>query len=107
MNMPLTRVVADLHCHTVASTHAYSTVTELARAAAEQRLLAIACTDHGPGAPDAPHLWHFGNMDVLPPSIEGVRVLHGMEANVMDFSGRLDLPEDGFSRWISVLPRCT
>ena len=27
MNMPLTRVVADLHCHTVASTHAYSTVT--------------------------------------------------------------------------------
>lgn len=54
MNMPLTRVVADLHCHTVASTHAYSTVTELARAAAEQRLLAIACTDHGPGAPDAP-----------------------------------------------------
>lgn len=71
MNMPLTRVVADLHCHTVASTHAYSTVTELARAAAEQRLLAIACTDHGPGAPDAPHLWHFGNMDVLPPSIEG------------------------------------
>ena len=96
MNMPLTRVVADLHCHTVASTHAYSTVTELARAAAEQRLLAIACTDHGPGAPDAPHLWHFGNMDVLPPSIEGVRVLHGMEENVMDFSGHLDLPEERF-----------
>lgn len=43
-----------------------------------------------------PHLWHFGNMDVLPPSIEGVRVLHGMEANVMDFSGRLDLPEERF-----------
>ncbi len=58
--------------------------------------LAIACTDHGPGAPRRPHLWHFGNMDVLPPSIEGVRVLHGMEANVMDFSGRLDLPEERF-----------
>ncbi len=106
MNMPLTRVVADLHCHTVASTHAYSTVTELARAAAEQRLLAIAYRSWS-GRPRRPPSVAFGNMDVLPPSIEGVRVLHGMEANVMDFSGRLDLPEERFSRWISLLPRCT
>lgn len=40
--------VADLHCHTVASTHAYSTVGELAQAAASQGLSAVACTDHGP-----------------------------------------------------------
>lgn len=66
MYTPLTRVVADLHCHTIASTHAYSTVTELAKAASERGLLAIACTDHGPAAPDSPHIWHFGNLDVLP-----------------------------------------
>ncbi len=96
MPAPLTRVVADLHCHTIASTHAYSTVTELARAALQQGLLAIACTDHGPAAPDSPHIWHFGNLDILPPSIEGVRVLHGMEANVTDFDGHLDLPENRF-----------
>ncbi len=94
----LSRVVADLHCHTIASTHAYSTVTELARAAAEQHLLAIACTDHGVGAPDSPHIWHFGNLDALPDCIEGVRVLRGVEANVMDFDGRLDMPADRLSR---------
>lgn len=90
----LSHVIADLHCHTIASTHAYSTVTELARAAAEQHLLAIACTDHGVGAPDSPHIWHFGNMDALPDRIAGVRVLRGVEANVMDFDGRIDMPVD-------------
>ena len=89
----LTRIVADLHCHTLASDHAYSTVTELAAAAAEKGLTAVACTDHGIGIEDAPHLWHFMNLSILPPSIRGVRVLHGVEANVMDMAGRLDMPE--------------
>ncbi len=91
-------VVADLHCHTLASTHAYSTVTELAAAAAGRGLLAVACTDHGIGIEDSPHLWHFLNMKVLPPRIEGVRVLRGVEANVMDASGRLDMPDEALER---------
>lgn len=89
-----TQIVADLHCHTLASDHAYSTVTELAAAAAEKGLRAVACTDHGIGIEDAPHLWHFMNLGILPPTIHGVRVLHGVEANVLDMSGRLDMPED-------------
>lgn len=88
------QIVADLHCHTLASTHAYSTITELANAAAQRGLCAVACTDHGIGLPDAPHLWHFMNLRALPPVIAGVRILHGVEANVMDFTGRLDMPED-------------
>lgn len=89
-----THIIADLHCHTLASDHAYSTVTELASAAGKAGLAAAACTDHGVGIEDAPHLWHFANLKILPPYIEGVRVLHGTEANVMDLSGRLDMPED-------------
>ncbi len=34
------------------------------------------------------------NLRALPPVIAGVRILHGVEANVMDFTGRLDMPED-------------
>lgn len=85
--------VADLHCHTVASTHAYSTVGELAQAAASQGLSAVACTDHGPAAQDAPHIWHFTNLHVLPSHLSGVRVLKGIEANVLE-GGRLDIDDE-------------
>lgn len=85
---------ADMHCHTVASTHAYSTVTELVCEAAQKGLKAIAVTDHAPGIPDGAHLWHFGNLKSLPPYIRGVRVLHGAETNVIDYNGGIDLPEE-------------
>lgn len=85
------RPIADLHTHTIYSTHAYSTVTENAKAAADRGLLAIAMTDHSLSTPEPGHHWHFVNMRILPPSIAGVRVLHGVEANVLDGDGTLDM----------------
>lgn len=85
--------VADLHAHTVASGHAYSTVLEIARAAADKGLAMIAITDHGPAMPGGPHAYHFSNQKALPNELFGVRVLKGIEANVMDRDGRLDLDE--------------
>jgi putative hydrolase len=82
----------DMHMHTVASTHAYSTVVEMAQFAKFKGLKAIAITDHSNGIPDGAHPWHFGNLRCLPPYIQGVRVLHGAEANIMDYDGNLDLP---------------
>ena len=40
-------IIADLHTHTIASTHAYSTITEMVQAASAKNLYAIAITDHG------------------------------------------------------------
>lgn len=97
------QLVADLHVHSIASGHAYSTITENARAGKARGLAAIAITDHGPALPGAPHLYHFGNMKVLPPEIEGIRVLHGVEANVMDRDGKLDVPEFYLARLDIVL----
>ena len=85
--------IADFHTHTVFSPHAYSTITENARAGAQNGMILVACTDHGEATPDSGHYWHFSNMCILPPYIEGVRVLHGIEANVLDASGRLDLSD--------------
>jgi len=91
-------IIADLHCHTIASTHAYSTITELAQAASRRGLTAVGCTDHGTAMWDAPKSSYFGNLNDLPDIIEGVRVLKGVEANIMDFDGHLDMNDDILGR---------
>ena len=50
--MPLTGPPeADLHTHTIASGHAYSTINEIAAEAARRQLRLIGMTDHGPALP--------------------------------------------------------
>jgi putative hydrolase len=88
------KFVADLHIHTVASGHAYSTILENARAAADIGLAMIAITDHGPDMPGGPHAYHFGNLKAVPEELFGVRILKGVEANVIDRDGTLDLAEE-------------
>ena len=64
-------IIADLHTHSLASTHAYSTIREMVDSAAEKGLKAIAITDHARTMPGAP----------------------GLEANVIDLNGTLDINE--------------
>ncbi len=84
-------IEADLHCHSLASSHAYSTVKEMAVVASEAGLKAFALTDHAMAMPDAPHVWHFHNLSVLPQKINGVTVLRGVEANIENFDGKIDM----------------
>ena len=56
----------DLHTHTVASYHAYSTIVEYVHQAKLCGIKMFATTDHGPSLEDAPHVWHFGNLKVVP-----------------------------------------
>ncbi len=86
-------LVADMHTHSISSGHAYSTILEIAQAAKLKGLEMIAITDHGPAMPGGPDQYHFGNLQILPPTISGVRVLAGVEANIIDFHGKLDLHE--------------
>ena len=88
------RLLADLHTHTVASGHAFSTITELAAAAAGKGLELIAFTDHGPSVPDGAHAWYFWNARAVPDTLSGVRILRGCEANVADTDNGLDLPDE-------------
>ncbi len=85
------KLVADLHTHTIASGHAYSTVLENTRVAADRGLEMIALTDHGPALPGGTYKHFFANLRVLPVKIFGVEVLRGIEANIMDQQGALDL----------------
>lgn len=92
------RLVVDTHTHSVSSGHAYSTIQELAKGACGNGIQMIAVTDHGPSMCGAPHLWHFGNLRVVPAEIYGVRVLKGVEANIMNSSGETDMPDEYLRR---------
>lgn len=83
----------DTHIHTVSSGHAYSTVTENAAYAAEIGLKTIAITDHAPEMPGSCGSFHFMNLYVIPRFINGVEILKGVELNIMDKDGRVDLEE--------------
>ncbi len=84
------KLIADLHTHTLACTHAYSTITENAKAASEKGLAYLAMTDHGLDMPDAPHEWHFMNLRELPQQIFGVNILKGTELNIISYKGAVD-----------------
>jgi putative hydrolase len=91
------KFLADLHTHTVASGHAYSTVHENAVAAAARGLKLMAVTDHGPALPGGAHPYHFWNLRILPDEIEGVTILTGVEANITNAKGKLDLDDDALN----------
>ncbi len=86
-------IQVDLHTHTLASGHAYSTVREMAQAASVKGLDAIAITDHGLNFPGGPHEYYFANMTTIPRFLAEVEVLKGVEANIIDPRGRIDLPK--------------
>lgn len=91
-------LIADLHVHTLSSGHAYSTIEEYARRAKKIGIKYIAMADHGPSMPGAPHYYHFANLVMLPKYLYGVRILRGVEANIVDATGKLDLSVDDLDR---------
>lgn len=88
------QIVAETHSHTIACQHAYSTLYENVQAAARKGLNFLCVTEHGPEMVDGPYEWFFGNIgSVVPDVLDGVIVLKGAEANIMDYDGRLDIAE--------------
>ena len=45
------KIALDVHTHTLASGHAFSTLQEMARAAADKGLEVLGITEHSPGIP--------------------------------------------------------
>lgn len=86
-------ILGDVHTHTLYSRHAYSTIEENVRAAAEAGLEILGSADHFSGMlyPEQ-HLRNFQyliNMGVWPRTWHGVTVLHGCEADVVSLDGSL------------------
>lgn len=90
MNM---RTELDVHTHTVASGHAFSTLQEMARTAADKGLKLLGITEHTPGIPGTCDLIYFRNLHVVPRRMYGIELMLGAEINILDGEGRLDLDE--------------
>ncbi|PSU72555.1 phosphatase [Photobacterium phosphoreum] len=85
------QIQVDTHTHTLSSGHAYSTIIENSQAAAAKGLKMFCNTDHASLMPGAPHFWYFANQRVLPRFLNGVAVLRGVEANIINTAGNVDL----------------
>ncbi len=81
----------DLHIHSIRSTCGFHTLLEIVSIMNAKHIEAFALTDHGPTL-ETPKP-HFSVMlRRVPPVIDGIRVLKGIEASVLNYDGDLDLP---------------
>ena len=88
------KYLSDLHTHSIVSGHAYSTLLENINYCAEKGIKILGTSEHAPTMPGASHYWYFGNMKVVPRVINGVTILRGCEANILDIDGSLDMTDE-------------
>jgi len=63
----------------------------------------IAITEHGLAMPGAPHEYFFENLRRIPPRLFGVEILKGVEANIVNVHGCLDMPDELLAKMDIVL----
>ena len=86
--------VMDLHTHTIASGHAYNTLREMAKAAADRGLEILGITEHAPMMPGTCYNYYFHNLKTVPRELYGIRLLLGAELNILNPQGEVDLKEE-------------
>lgn len=88
----------DVHTHTFASGHAYSSLRENISAAKNLELELIGISEHAPRMPGSCHDFYFMNTGVIPRDAYGIKLVIGVELNILDYSGSTDLPEQVLRR---------
>ena len=92
------RTLLDVHTHTIASGHAFSTMQEMAQAAAEKGLQLLGITEHAPGIPGTCAPIYFKNLRCVPRLMYGVELMLGVELNILNYQGDIDMDEELLSR---------
>ena len=85
--------ILDLHTHTIASGHAYNTMNEMIAAAKSRGLEIYGITEHAPRMNGSCTEMYFQNFRILSREKDGMTVLHGVELNILDAEGHVDLTE--------------
>ncbi len=87
------KICMDLHTHTIVCGHGYSTLKENIEAAQACGLSFLGLSEHAPGMPGGSHPYFFSNYKCIPREYDGMRLLCGVEANITDYEGALDMEE--------------
>ena len=85
------KIQVDTHTHSVLSGHAWSTIIENVQYAKKRNIKKICVTEHAPAMPGTAVNFFVQMMRVFPESIDGVDLVKGLEFNIMDFDGNLDV----------------
>lgn len=84
--------ILDVHTHTIASGHAYSTIREVVAAAKAKGLELVGIAEHSINLPGACHEFYFQNMRMIPRDGYEVPLILGAELNILDYWGSTDMP---------------
>lgn len=91
--------LSDLHTHSIASGHGTScTISDMAKEASLRGLKLLGITDHGPATLAAGTPSYFRNLTFSPKKRFGVDILYGIELNILDKEGHIDLEEELLER---------
>ena len=94
-----TMYLSDLHTHSIASGHGTTcTISEMSKQAAARGIKLLGITDHGPATLAAGTPSYFRSLTFSPRKRFGVELLYGIELNILDTEGTLDLEENLLSR---------
>lgn len=88
------KTLLDVHTHTIASGHAFSSLQEMVLAASQKGLQLLGITEHAPGIPGTCAPIYFRNLHVVPRKMFEVELLLGAELNIIDYQGTVDLSEE-------------
>lgn len=92
------RDILDVHTHTIASGHAYNTMMEMIREGQEKGLEVYGITEHAPKMPGSCQEFYFHNLKVVERRHGDLELLLGVELNILDEKGTVDLQEPYLGR---------
>ena len=91
----ITTYLADIHTHSIASGHGTScTISDMAKEAGRKGMKLLGITDHGPGTLASGTSSYFRGLPFCPRKRFGVEVLYGVELNILDIQGHVDLSDE-------------
>ncbi len=88
-------ILLDVHTHSIASGHiSKDTITDMARAASNMSLRILGISDHGPASIGAGSVSYFRNLRYAEKERFHISLLYGVELNILNKNGDVDLGED-------------
>ena len=88
-------ILLDIHTHSLASGHgSRDTVTDMARTAKSASLGILGISEHGPATPGSASSSYFRNLRLANRMRFGVTLLYGVELNILNENGDVDLDDE-------------